>query len=272
MAYDSYSRTNDPPPVYDHVESRLKNPQSYYANDGYKTNSRSSSRDRGEPRPPPEQPSSQQPRRPITEAVNTAFHDAHVPGISQEMMAQITQSVVEQLKKSGALGAGAASTQNHQQPMPPTPQYPPPSQQQFHPPPSPSNHSSGSPPPRNLTPPSPQKHTEQHPDSPGLRAEAYDASAGSQRGSEEKRPSSGLSNNSDGKESRPKPIHRPRSSLEETTLEKIWGPLFDEEGKPTKRLAQFLRGLAVHLVYLSLQKEVLFLILSRLKITSRNIV
>jgi hypothetical protein len=32
-----------------------------------------------------------------------------------------------------------------------------------------------------------------------------------------------------------------------TTLEKIWGKLF-EEGKPTKRVGQLLRGIAVHLV------------------------
>ncbi|KAJ5225988.1 hypothetical protein N7468_007213 [Penicillium chermesinum] len=32
-----------------------------------------------------------------------------------------------------------------------------------------------------------------------------------------------------------------------TTLEKIWGKLF-EDGKPTKRLGQFLRGIALHLI------------------------
>ena len=33
-----------------------------------------------------------------------------------------------------------------------------------------------------------------------------------------------------------------------TTLEKIWQPLFTDDGKPTARLGQFLRGLALHIV------------------------
>jgi hypothetical protein len=36
--------------------------------------------------------------------------------------------------------------------------------------------------------------------------------------------------------------------MEMTTLEKIWGKLF-VDGKPTKRLGQFLRGIAMHLVW-----------------------
>jgi len=35
--------------------------------------------------------------------------------------------------------------------------------------------------------------------------------------------------------------------MEVSTLERIWGKLF-EDGKPTKRLGQFLRGIAMHLV------------------------
>lgn len=38
-----------------------------------------------------------------------------------------------------------------------------------------------------------------------------------------------------------------RKPTEITTLEKIWGPLFDGSG-PTARLGQFLRGLALHLI------------------------
>lgn len=48
-------------------------------------------------------------------------------------------------------------------------------------------------------------------------------------------------------EARPKPPSRETTVTEMTTLEKIWGKLF-EEGKPTKRLGQLLRGIAVHLV------------------------
>jgi hypothetical protein len=47
--------------------------------------------------------------------------------------------------------------------------------------------------------------------------------------------------------SRPKPPSRDTTAVEVTTLERIWGKLF-EDGKPTKRLGQFLRGIAMHLV------------------------
>lgn len=46
------------------------------------------------------------------------------------------------------------------------------------------------------------------------------------------------------------PRNRPRQTsdtTEATTLEKIWKPLF-ENGNPTPRLSQFLRGLALHLI------------------------
>jgi len=40
------------------------------------------------------------------------------------------------------------------------------------------------------------------------------------------------------------------TSEETTTLEKIWGSLFDKDGQPTTRLSQLLRGLAMHIVRL----------------------
>lgn len=51
-------------------------------------------------------------------------------------------------------------------------------------------------------------------------------------------------------DTRPKMVDRDATVMEMTTLEKIWGKLF-EDGKPTKRLGQFLRGIAMHLVCLS---------------------
>ena len=47
--------------------------------------------------------------------------------------------------------------------------------------------------------------------------------------------------------SRPRPPRVPSDVIEATTLEKIWQPLFDN-GNPTMRLGQFLRGLALHLI------------------------
>ena len=40
------------------------------------------------------------------------------------------------------------------------------------------------------------------------------------------------------------------SGEEETVLEKMWQPLFEGDRNPTLRLSQFLRGIALHLVYL----------------------
>lgn len=59
------------------------------------------------------------------------------------------------------------------------------------------------------------------------------------RVSPDKRPGVGL-------ESR-NPIPGRVSTEDMTTLEKIWGKMF-EDGQPTPRLGQLLRGIAVHLV------------------------
>ena len=47
---------------------------------------------------------------------------------------------------------------------------------------------------------------------------------------------------------RPSGASRNYSSLELSTIDQKWGRLFDNEGNPTQRLGQFLRGLANHLV------------------------
>jgi hypothetical protein len=49
------------------------------------------------------------------------------------------------------------------------------------------------------------------------------------------------------KPERPKPPERDATVVEMSTFERYWGKLF-EDGKPTKRLGQFLRGIAMHLV------------------------
>ena len=54
----------------------------------------------------------------------------------------------------------------------------------------------------------------------------------------------------DGMNGRPNKPTRTMTNEEETTLEKIWQPLFDDN-QPTKRLGQFLRGLALHIVSIS---------------------
>ena len=47
---------------------------------------------------------------------------------------------------------------------------------------------------------------------------------------------------------RPAGLARTYSTVELSTIDQKWGRLFDKEGNPTKRLGQFLRGLANHIV------------------------
>ncbi|KAL8969638.1 MAG: hypothetical protein Q9183_001905 [Haloplaca sp. 2 TL-2023] len=193
--------------------------------------------------------------QPINEAVGSAFQSDVPP----ELIAQITENVLKQLKTSG-IDSSATPV-----PPPSQPQYPPPLPSQNPAPQSPSTLSGSSPPipTRVFTPPSPHKHSDYidyaSPQSqsqsavfPGTahspqepRSPVKDAPNSTFFG---RRTSSPLSQASDSGHTRPKGPERLSTSKEETTLEKIWGQLFDEEGHPTPRLGQFLRGLAVHIV------------------------
>lgn len=182
-----------------------------------------------------------QPQQPIREALSSAFHQVDNPNhITPEVLTQITESITEsvlkQLKTSG-LDAGTPTPSTQQQ-FPPPPPQPVPQ--------SPSTHSGYSPnmPNRVYTPPSPNKHSEffntgspqSHsavPHSPPYNA---------------RRPSSPISVESDPIATRPRGPERLSTGKEETTLEKVWGQLFDEGGNPTVRLGQLLRGLAIHIV------------------------
>ncbi|KAI4262417.1 MAG: hypothetical protein L6R42_002409 [Xanthoria sp. 1 TBL-2021] len=192
--------------------------------------------------------------QPIKEAVGNAFQSDVPP----ELIAHITQNVLNQLKTSG-IDSSAAT------PVPPPSQvrYPPPTPVQQPVPHSPSTASASSPPmpTRVFTPPSPQKHSD-YPNhgSPSSQSGIFPAPTHSPQEPRspvresrtsnfyERRTSSPLSQSSESSNTRPKGPARLSTMTEETTLEKIWGQLFDEEGRPTPRLGQFLRGLAVHIV------------------------
>ena len=176
----------------------------------------------------------------INDAVNSAFSDADRPSyLPPEVVSQITANVIQQLKTTGLDNIQGGQ----QQPQPQQSQQPPPSsdprlsysQSSTHPhaghedtsnyqsyPASPAEYQTS---PRPASTASPVSHPmERH---------------GSQA-SQESEPSSKV-------ESRPSHLSREATDPDMTTLEKIWGRLF-EGGKPTKRLGQFLRGIAVHLV------------------------
>ena len=187
------------------------------------------------------------PQQPINEAVTSAFDKVNT-SIDPELIAQITETVINQLKSTGIQDSGTPVPQNARQ-FPPPPVQPVPL--------SPSTVSGSSPPmhTRNVyTPPSPHRHSEyerhESPHSPSAvypppPQSPHDIGAASFHS---RRTSSPLSQASDTSHHRPRGPVRLSTSKEETTLEKIWGQLFDEDSHPTARLGQFLRGLAIHIV------------------------
>ena len=251
MAYDGYRRSPpaDQPTFFESSDPRVQYPSAYPhqpASDIPRARPREHSSARAdEYASDTARPSHSQ--HPANEAGSSAFHNAEPSGyVPPELVAQITENVLKQLKTTGLEG-GTSSPQQHQQQQPPPPL---PLGQ------SPPNRSGASPVMTNRSaygPPSPRlkvdnpmhssppKHSASNPISHGLRESL--SAYGSDRKS-----SSPPIQNSDPDHRRPKGPARLSTSMEETTLEKIWGQLFDEAGHPTVRLGQFLRGLAIHIV------------------------
>ena len=255
MAHDAYRRPPDQPPFFEYSDPRMQQYPTGYSNpaEAYKPKSRQSSRDRGADGYASEHAKHHpQPHQPATiedEAITSTFNDKVDPSaaLNPDLIAQITENVIKQLRTS-SLDSGTPVTAAQQQYPPPPPLQPVPQ--------SPSTQSGASPPmPRNVyTPPSPHKHSD-YPNhgSPESQSSVPQAAPPSPKEPpishfEERRPSSRLSVSSEAGNTRPKGPTRLSTSKEETTLEKIWGQLFDETNRPTVRLGQFLRGLAVHLV------------------------
>ncbi|PWY74429.1 hypothetical protein BO70DRAFT_364394 [Aspergillus heteromorphus CBS 117.55] len=200
---------------------------------------------------PWQQQQQQQPPPPptgrINEAVNSAFHQADSPAyLSPEVVSQITATVIQQLK---ATGLDNIPSDQQLSPQPPPTQWAPQATAPMHGESlySPMRPQASPPPPPKI----PQDNVEYqppvpppvHPSSPHLFPGPSVGHAEERRGS----PASQASCHSQNMESRPKPPSREATVTEMTTLEKIWGKLF-EDGKPTERLGQFLRGIAVHLI------------------------
>ena len=250
MANDAYRNGTDQQPFFDYSDPRVQYPVAYN-----RPKSRQSSRDRGDVKmteqtryPPPSH------HHPVNEAVNTAVDKADPSSsLNPDLIAQITETVIRQLRTTSL--DTSTPTQSLQS------QFPPPTHHQPIPL-SPSTQSGTSPPmhTRNVyTPPSPHKHHD-YPihGSPDNQSSAYAVPLSPKELStsqlEDRRPSSRLSSGSEPSTSRPRGPARLSTAKEETTLEKIWGQLFDEEGHSTVRLGQFLRGLAIHLVRYSIIK------------------
>ena len=250
MAHDAYRNPPDQTASYEYSDPRMRHySTTYNSAESYRPKSRQSSRDRGEGRAS-ENAKHSQPQPPIDEAATSKMSDKmDAASVNPELIAQITETVIKQLRTStlntGNPVAGVQQQYPPQPPLQPVPQ-------------SPSTQSGHSPPmPRNVyTPPSPHKHSD-YPSfgSPESQSPIPHAAPPSPKEPsfpqfDEKGPASRLSTTGEASNLRPKGPTRLSTSKEETTLEKIWGPLFDEQNRPTVRLGQFLRGLAVHLVHI----------------------
>ncbi len=205
----------------------------------------------------PEQNRYAPPQKPIDEAVTNAFDRAGVETsnyVPPELIAQITQNVIKQLQTGGGLdGSTPVPPQHPFSPPPPSLHQPVPLS------PSTASGTSQTMPNRVYTPPSPSKHSEYPSRTSPQSQSAYppdDLPSPRHEKAPHLNPRESSSPHSQTSESSDKPYVRPKgparlsTSKEETTLEKIWGQLFDEDGHSTKRLGQFLRGLAVHIVRL----------------------
>jgi hypothetical protein len=194
----------------------------------------------------------------INEAVSSAFRKADTPTyLSPEVLSQITATVIQQLKATGLDNVQAQHPPPPQQSSPQPPSGPTPSQ--WVPPSSAPqyNYSEYESPP--AVPPKPSSMQpsvapdtpdyQQYPQSGTFSSNPQPSARPSPQPPVERRESPYSQGSDQGQktEARPKPPSRDATVTEMTTLEKIWGKLF-EDGKPTKRLGQLLRGIAVHLV------------------------
>jgi hypothetical protein len=187
-------------------------------------------------------------RQPINDAVTSAFSTTdNANAISPELLNAITANVIQQLQATNL--------------APPLPQQPQSQYPNVGMASSPST-TTGSPPTDHrkvYTPPSPYRASEEAAQTASSPTQAQAKPMPKYTPAEpplDQRPTSPLSQasqaeDSDAREDRPSRPRGPKrlsTSSDPSILEKIWGTLFNEQGKATKRLGQFLRGIAVHLI------------------------
>ncbi|KAI2794673.1 hypothetical protein POX_a01274 [Penicillium oxalicum] len=204
----------------------------------------------------------------INDAVSSAVNHANSSDyLSPDVVSQITATVIQQLKATGLgnlQGNGPMATapppprsqsQSQQQAWSMSPDVAPRSQSESPPAISQWNDAVPAPPPQaQVSPRSSTSDTAQSnptPQAPSLSApqsemrEIRTSSKSSPDSIRGRRDS--VSSHGSQKVERPKPPSRDATVVEMTTLEKIWGKLFVDD-QPTKRLGQFLRGIAMHLI------------------------
>ncbi|KAJ5594865.1 uncharacterized protein N7459_001073 [Penicillium hispanicum] len=189
----------------------------------------------------------------LNDAVSSAMNNVDSSAyLSPDVVSQITATVIQQLKATGLDGlqqpGPPPSRPQSQQPPWSTPDLAPPRPHSESPPTAHRSGSMPSPNPMYNSFESSQPYSVPSSYSSDTRANPKPSSD-----SFSVRKDSISSQGSQKTEGRPKPPSRDATVMEMTTLEKIWGKLF-EDGKPTKRLGQFLRGIALHLAGLTLEQ------------------
>lgn len=205
----------------------------------------------------------------VTSAVNDAADGAE---LDPKLVAKITEQVLDTLKTQGITIGGPApapaapglvsrpksNSQSRSNAAPnPTPlHHPTPLSSRQALPRSPTSPASSqsqahSQVPSRYTPPSPDRHDvssgSSSPEPVRLeRIKSTVTERGESRTRRDSRSSTSGPEDQVGSRRRMRPVRVP-SAVEETSIEKAWRPLFDN-GVPTARLGQFLRGLAAHII------------------------
>jgi hypothetical protein len=200
-----------------------------------------------------------QPQRPGQEAFNNAYEQADTSKqVNPDLVAQITEQVIASLKLSGVpIPAEQRKEQDHRKDSDVDFGEATPRAEYTHS----SAHSAA---PRNImTPPHSYVGSNASSTAPDVRAAQFDGGGfsrdfpdfrASSRGDDDELESPKHTTPRRSQRSplrteqpRPKPVAQV-SNDDFTTLEKVWQPLFGNDGLETARLGQFLRGLALHIV------------------------
>lgn len=186
-----------------------------------------------------------QPVQPLNNALNNAFDKSDSaravdPDLIAQITAEVKKSVLDEIKLNGVGGITGH------------PQPPPPPQQPYMPQ-SPTSTSASFPSRNVYTPPSPNKHTDYSsygsvsPEPPLGRDTMFDGADDMPTPRYERSAPVDIPQER-GSRPRPATSRRMPTDGDLSPIEKMWQQLFDETGRPTPRLGQFLRGLAMHLV------------------------
>ncbi|EXJ90854.1 hypothetical protein A1O1_03959 [Capronia coronata CBS 617.96] len=192
----------------------------------------------------------QQAHQPINDAVTSAVNNSNAtstaaisPELLQQITAQITASVLQQLKPTDLpppLNQSQTSG-SHMDANSSAGESPPPDRSAVYTPPSPYRTSEDG----GLAQPSPQSPPYSNQSFARATSPPHERRAASPLGRGGHPPESEVNQE---RPSRPKGPKRISTGGDVTTLERVWGTLFDEQGQATERLGQFLRGVATHLI------------------------